>query len=153
MQMFDTEKFDLYNLHRYASNNFLDTNLFYKDTKTEQFYLKDKSVVSNIFGVDGVDCYYDVNGNLYLKKDSHKILVNWNYYRHLFNNVIHRLDGPAMVKYTFDKKIGERIWAINGYNVTEKLQSWANERNIDLTKLTEEDKLVIEMEWRHYGRQ
>lgn len=153
MQMFDTEKFDLYNLHRYASNNFMDINLFYRNFELDTYTLQDTTPLCDMLGVDGIKCYYEPTGNLYIEKDLDRLIINWNFYRHLYNNVIHRLDGPAMVKYTFDKKIGEQIWSINGYNVTEKLQSWANERNIDLTNLTEEDKLVIQMEWRNYGRQ
>lgn len=58
---------------------------------------------------------------------------------------LHCLDGPAL---TFID--GKQEWFINGYEVTSIITQWANDRDFDLKNLTEEDKLIIKVEWANY---
>lgn len=58
---------------------------------------------------------------------------------------LHCLDGPAL---TFTD--GRQEWFINGYEVTSQINQWAIDRDIDLKNLTEEDKLIIKVEWANY---
>ena len=62
------------------------------------------------------------------------------------NGVKHRLDGPATIN-----RIGNKIWFINGFDVNNKITKWAKERDIDLDNLSEEDKMIIQLEWGNYG--
>ena len=43
-------------------------------------------------------------------------------------------------------------WYINGYDVTIEITKWAKERDIDLDNLTDEDKMIIMIEWGNYGK-
>ena len=43
-----------------------------------------------------------------------------------------------------------REWWINGYHVTEKIQQWAKEFNIDLNNLSSSDKFLIRLYWENY---
>lgn len=60
---------------------------------------------------------------------------------------LHCLYGPAL---TF--RDGKQEWFINGYEVTVQINQWAIDRDIDLKNLTEEDKLIIKVEWANYRK-
>ena len=62
-----------------------------------------------------------------------------------FHGERHRLDGPAVMRST-----GKTKWWINDYNVTEKITQWAEENDIDLDDLKEEDKALIKLVWADY---
>ena len=60
----------------------------------------------------------------------------------------YRLDGPAV---TIDRGISfVSYWYVNGYCVDTEIREWAEEMNIDLENLTEEDKILIAMAWSDY---
>lgn len=63
------------------------------------------------------------------------------------NGQLHCLDGPARI---FSN--GTQEWWVNGYEVTLKINQWAIVRDIDLKNLTEEDKLIIKVEWANYRK-
>ena len=63
------------------------------------------------------------------------------------NGKLHRLDGPANVSHS-----GYKEWWINGSKLTDEIQSWAEENNIDLDNLTHEDKALIKLVWTYYGQ-
>lgn len=71
-----------------------------------------------------------------------KLTDTEEYFRH---GLRHRLDGPAMAD-----KNGKGLWYINGFNVDGLIRSWANEMNIDLDNLAEEDKTMIAIKWGNY---
>jgi hypothetical protein len=89
---------------------------------------------------------YDENGQLH--NDNGPAIEYWDgggeWFRH---GIRHRLDGPAILKMN-----GEISWYINGYFATDRLTKWADERNIDLENLTDEDKAIIIMEWSNFVR-
>ena len=58
------------------------------------------------------------------------------------NGKRHRLDGPAIDTY----------WYIHDNDVTKQITKWAKERDIDLNNLTDEDKMIIQLEWGNYGK-
>jgi hypothetical protein len=69
--------------------------------------------------------------------------------RWYMNGKMHRLDGPAIVwNEEYDRNFDQ--WWINGLEVTDEIYEWASERDIDLNNLTEEDKIVIALEWSGY---
>ena len=59
----------------------------------------------------------------------------------------HRLDGPAVILAN-----GETKWFINDYNVTDKINKWAKENDIDLDNLSDVDKALIKIIWTDYGK-
>jgi len=65
----------------------------------------------------------------------------------VINGETHRLDGPAV-------KFGNwaTSWFINDYEVTEEITQWAEENEIDLDNLSEDDKLLIKLVWGSYGQ-
>ena len=62
------------------------------------------------------------------------------------NGKLHRLDGPAKIYSDGDKE-----WFINDSNVTDIITDWANENDIDIDNLTEDDKLLIKLVWADYS--
>ena len=63
------------------------------------------------------------------------------------NGKIHRLDGPAIVR-----NDGLYQWWVNGKHVSQKMYDWAKDRDIDLMNLTDEDKMIIQLEWGNYEK-
>lgn len=63
------------------------------------------------------------------------------------STIIHRLDGPAIIKHYELKK----FWYINGFFITDLISDWAREREIDLDNLTPLDKCAIAMEFSNYN--
>lgn len=63
------------------------------------------------------------------------------------NNKLHRMDGPA-IEY-FD---GVKVWYFNDTYAREPFYNWADKMNIDLDKLTEDDKILIAIVWSDYGK-
>ncbi len=63
------------------------------------------------------------------------------------NGNIHRLCGPALVR-----PHNRSAWFINSLNVTDKIQEWAKENDIDLNNLTEVDIAIIKITWVNYGK-
>ena len=55
---------------------------------------------------------------------------------------LHRLDGPAVIWIN-----DENEWWINDKCITHKIVPWAEENNIDLNNLSEDDKLLIKLIW------
>ena len=62
------------------------------------------------------------------------------------NAKIHRLDGPAVIS----KNDSVRHWWINGRCVDEEIGQWAEEQNINLDNLTDDDKVMIKLSWGDY---
>ena len=60
---------------------------------------------------------------------------------------LHRIDGPAVMN-IYDND--EQEWMINGYNVDWEIRQWANDNNVDLDNLTEQDKILIKLVWSDY---
>jgi calcineurin-like phosphoesterase family protein len=93
----------------------------------------------------------DHNGNIWIqnevyhREDGPAIDLK-NNKRWIVHGKLHRLDGPAFVNVTHTD------WYINGFLVTDLIQSWAKEREIDLDNLTEEDKIIIALEWSNYSQ-
>jgi hypothetical protein len=59
----------------------------------------------------------------------------------LFDGKWHREDGPAVIY-----PDGTQAWFVNDVNITEKVNNWANERNIDLNNMSEFDKMILKTE-------
>jgi hypothetical protein len=57
------------------------------------------------------------------------------------NDKRHREDGPAYIGC-----YGTKYWYINGKHITNEVNDWAKERNIDLNNMTDEDKMVLKIE-------
>ena len=53
----------------------------------------------------------------------------------------HRENGPAVIY-----SDGYTEWWINGVCITDKVNFWANERNIDLDNMSEMDKVILKTE-------
>jgi hypothetical protein len=57
------------------------------------------------------------------------------------NGKYHRKDGPAVIY-----PDGTQYWYINDINITKEVTNWANERDIDLNNMSDEDKMVLKTE-------
>jgi mRNA degradation ribonuclease J1/J2 len=53
----------------------------------------------------------------------------------------HREDGPAVIWPN-----GTQKWYINDKDITQEVNEWAKERNIDLNNMSDEDKMVLKIE-------
>ena len=95
-----------------------------------------KTPIEPIF-LDGptLSSSYNIKWGYFVKYDSDYIFIK------------HRLDGPAFISYT-----GSCHWYINNLVVTAGITKWAEDNNIDLDNLTEDDKLLIKLVWANYGR-
>jgi hypothetical protein len=58
------------------------------------------------------------------------------------NGKYHREDGPA---YYLDPD-GSQEWYLNDKEITKEVNDWANERNIDLNNMSDEDKMILKIE-------
>ena len=47
---------------------------------------------------------------------------------------------------------GSYVWFINGYDVTLEIAQWAKDNDINLSRLTIEDKALIKLVWANYGK-
>ena len=88
--------------------------------------------------------FYDMNDNTHRLDGPATIYSNgalsWSK-----NNGYHRLDGPA----TIDSE-GKTKWWINGNDITTNIKSWANDQDIDLNNLSDDDKVLIKLTWGDY---
>jgi hypothetical protein len=57
------------------------------------------------------------------------------------NGNLHREDGPAIIW-----PDGRQEWYLNGKEITKEVTNWANERNIDLNNMSDEDKMILKIE-------
>jgi hypothetical protein len=57
------------------------------------------------------------------------------------NDKRHREDGPAVI---FPD--GTQQWWLNDKPITEEVNYWANERNIDLNDMSDMDKMILKIE-------
>jgi hypothetical protein len=57
------------------------------------------------------------------------------------NDNLHREDGPAYIHPN-----GTKEWYLNGKNITNEVNTWAKERNIDLNNMSDMDKMVLKTE-------
>jgi hypothetical protein len=57
------------------------------------------------------------------------------------NGNIHREDGPAVIYPS-----GTQEWWLNDKEITENVTNWANERDIDLNNMSDEDKMILKTE-------
>ena len=74
-------------------------------------------------------------------------IVSKNYRKEWWiNGSRHRFDGPALTM-CVDGKTLTNEWWINGHEVTDKINKWAKENDIDLGNLTEVDKALIKLVW------
>ncbi len=55
---------------------------------------------------------------------------------------LNRLDGPAIIWYD-----GLSDWYVNGNIITKNIYEWANNVSIDLSNLTDHDKLLLVFTW------
>ena len=74
------------------------------------------------------------------------IEVVTNYVKFWSNGKRHRLDGPAMI---WSDELP--IWYINDTCVDIIIKVWANDNNIDLDNLSEDDKILIKLVWSDYN--
>jgi hypothetical protein len=81
-----------------------------------------------------------LNGNLHREDGPAVIGSNGNEYWYL-NGKYHREDGPAIIYPN-----GTQEWFLNDINITKEVNEWANERNIDLNNMSDEDKMVLKIE-------
>jgi hypothetical protein len=63
------------------------------------------------------------------------------------NNERHREDGPAIIY-----SDGTQEWYFNDNEITKFVINWANERNIDLNNLSEQDKLILKIEMKMWAK-
>jgi hypothetical protein len=81
-----------------------------------------------------------LNGNLH-REDGPAIIrpdgSEWWY----LNGKLHREDGPTIIH-----PDGTEYWWANGKHITQKVNDWANERNIDLNNISDMDKMVLKTE-------
>jgi hypothetical protein len=58
------------------------------------------------------------------------------------NGNLHREDGPAYI----GSNVYQQSWYINDINITKEVNNWANERNINLNNMSDEDKMILKTE-------
>ena len=94
---------------------------------------------------DGRQSFY-INGKLHREDGPAMIFPNGEQHW-CIDGKRHREDGPAII-YPY----GEQSWYINGHDITDEIQKWAKDRDIDLENLSEMDKMIIQLEWGNYGK-
>ena len=90
--------------------------------------------------------YWYLNGRLH-REDGPAIEYTNGESHWVVHSKSHRLDGPAVILAN-----GETKWFINDYNVTDKINKWAKENDIDLDNLSDVDKALIKIVWADYGK-
>jgi hypothetical protein len=111
---------------------------------------------------DGTQVWY-LYGSLH-REDGPAVIYPNGTQRWYLNDNLHREDGPAAIHpdgrqywYLNDKRHredgpayigsdGKQYWYLHGKNITNIVSNWANERNIDLHSLSEQDKLILKIE-------
>jgi hypothetical protein len=111
---------------------------------------------------DGTQQWWQ-NGRLHREDGPAVIHTDGNQTWYL-NGRLHREDGPAYVGYDgteywckngkFNREDGPAIichngtqdWYLNDKNITKDVTNWANERNVDLNNMSDEDKMVLKIE-------
>ncbi len=81
-------------------------------------------------------------GALYHREDGPAVEFPDGHKEWAINGELHRLDGPAI-----EYSDGSYEWWINDTNITEEINRWAKENDIDLDNLTTEDIALIKLFW------
>ena len=97
------------------------------------------------FGLDGSHRWY-LDG-LYHNDEGPSIIYAYGTKCWHKNGYRHRLDGPA-IEYID----GRKEWYFNDSYVTDLIEKWAKENDIDLYNLSEDDKILIKLVWSDYGK-
>ena len=59
---------------------------------------------------------------------------------------LHRIDGPAVIKYNRDGEIVAQRWIINDEDITKDILKWLKENDIN-EPFSEEDIMAIKLRW------
>jgi hypothetical protein len=93
-----------------------------------------------VIGSDGSKYWYNINDKLH-REDGPAITrpngSKWWY----INGNRHREDGPAYIGPS-----GTKEWWLNGKRITQEVNNWAKERNIDLNNMSDEDNMILKTE-------
>jgi hypothetical protein len=81
-----------------------------------------------------------LNG-VYHREDGPAIIYPDGTQKWWLNGDLHREDGPAVI-YPY----GTQEWYLNGKEITNEVNSWAKERNIDLNNMSDMDKMILKIE-------
>ena len=95
---------------------------------------------------DGTKIWRNEKGQTHREDGPAVIRSNGSQYWYIHGK-LHHLYGPAFVR-----SDGHFEWCIHDNDVTKQIQKWAKERDIDLNNLTDEDKMIIMIEWGNYGK-
>lgn len=72
------------------------------------------------------------------------------YTEYWINDKPHRYDGPAIVWLKSPEVKGQKTWYIHGVVVDEnEYISWLEESGMDINNLSDNDKVLIDLRWRH----
>jgi hypothetical protein len=88
---------------------------------------------------DGTQLWY-VSNKLHRKGGPAVIYPNGTQYWYI-NGKHHREDGPAYIGSN-----GYQEWWINDKDITDEVNTWANERNVDLNNMSDMDKMILKTE-------
>jgi hypothetical protein len=88
---------------------------------------------------DGTQVWY-LNGNIH-REDGPAVIHPNGTQVWLLNGNIHREDGPAFIDPN-----GTQCWFLNGKEITDEVNDWAKERNIDLNNLSHNDRIILKLE-------
>ena len=88
---------------------------------------------------DGTQAWY-LNDELH-REDGPAVIYPDGTQAWWLNGKYHREDGPAIIY-----PDGSQRWYLNDNDITDDVNHWANERNIDLNNMSDMDKLVLKIE-------
>jgi hypothetical protein len=88
---------------------------------------------------NGTQCWY-MNGKLH-REDGPAVIYPNGTQEWYTNGNIHREDGPAVIG-----PDGTQEWWLNGNEITDEVNYWAKERNIDLKNTTSDVMHILQME-------
>ena len=95
--------------------------------------------------IDGSKVWYDKDGRFH-RLDAPAIEYSSGIKLWFIHGKRHRLDGPAA-----KHDDGSSYWYIRGNDITRKITKWAQDNNIDLDNLTNDDKILIKLVWAEYS--
>jgi hypothetical protein len=88
---------------------------------------------------DGTKRWY-LNGKIH-REDGPAAIYPDGTQEWFLNGEFHREDGPAYIG-----SDGSQYWFLNDKEITEEINDWAKERNIDLNNMSDMDKMVLKIE-------
>jgi hypothetical protein len=81
-----------------------------------------------------------LNGK-YHREDGPAIIFPDGHQHWCLNDKLHREDGPAVIW-----PDGSEYWYANNKHITQEVNNWANERDIDLNNMSDMDKMILKTE-------